>query len=259
MADLVKKSSRNTAKLHPAIAAQAPRERVLDSAFWLQFGEDPEPSTRQKMIYVTADDVSRVGPSTFNAGEMTQALGVAYSLVNFHFGSRDELLAETMYYVYTGYVQDVWAKVTSATRTPEIRMRTWIEALADKAAEIGGWGAVINFPTASLEVSGLVADKYGQEIVDLAELNLARVMMLISDMKKGQVSDKEPALGKVSSVSLLRNPAKTAQAVSVMMSANGLAILRGGRSATEAARQKSIDKILTKTHVTRIMDSLKQK
>lgn len=244
-------------KLHPAITAQAPEERVLDSSFWLQFGDEPNPSTRQKMIYVTVDDVSRVGPSTFNAGEMTQALGVAYSLVNFHFGSRDELLAETFRFVYTGYVQDVWAKVTTAKRTPEVRLKTWIEAVADKAAQIGGWGAVINYPTASLEVSGLVADKYGQAMVDLAELNLARVMMLIKDFHKGTVSEREPELGKVSSLSLLKSPTKTAQAVSVMMSTNGLAVWRGGRSATEISRQKSIEKLLTRTHVQRLMDSLK--
>lgn len=256
MAESQKKASRNTAKLHPAIASQDPSDRVLDSTFWLKFGDDPEPSTRQKMIFVTLDDVSRVGPSTFNAGEMAQALGVAYSLVNFHFGSRDELLAETMRFMYTDYVQDVWATVTAAKRTPEIRLRTWIEAVANKAGQLGGWGAVINYPTASLEISGLIADKYGQEMVDLAELNLARVMMLIKDLKQGSVSEKEPELGKVSSASLLKNPARTAEAVSVMMSTNGLAVWRGGRSATEIARQKTIEKLLTKTHVKRIMDSL---
>lgn len=250
-------SARNVAKLHPAIAVQDPANRILDASFWLRFGDEPEPTTRQKMIFVTVDDVSRVGPATFNATSMTQAVGVAYSLVNFHFGSRDELLAEAMRYVYTSYVQDVWDKVTAATRTPEVRMKTWIEAVADKAEELRGWGSVINYPTASLEVSGLVADKFGQEMVDLAELNLARVLMLISDLKRGSLSKTEPELGKVSSISLLKNPVKTAEAVSVMMSTNGLAVWRAGRSATEISRQKSIEKLLTITHVKRIMDSLK--
>jgi AcrR family transcriptional regulator len=253
-----KTSSRNNAKLHPAIASQNPDGRVLDSSFWLRFGTEPEPSTKLKMLYVTIDDVSRVGPSTFNVIDMCAALGIAYSLVNFHYGSRDQLLAEAMVFVYTDYVQDVWASVSAAKKAPRERLKVWIESVANKAAVIGGWGAVINYPTASLEVSGLVADKYGQDIVDLAELNLARVMMLISDFTKGSVSEKEPVLGEVSSLSLLKNPAKTAVAVSVMMSTNGLAVWRGGRSATEAARQKPIEKILTTTHLNRILDSLEK-
>lgn len=244
------------AKYHRHISREFPQDRALDEKFWLKFGDDPNPPTKSKMIYLTVEDVSRVGPAGFNVAEICDELGVAYSLVNFHFGNRDGLLAAATLFAYDEYVREVWERVSRAKQLPRERMRAWIEGSADNAARNAGWGAVINYPSTSLDLSGAIADLYGQELIDLGELNLARVMLLVGDMKKGTVSTTEPALGKLGAVHFLKNPSRTALAVSVMMATNGLAVWRGGRTVTEANRQKALEKLLTKTHVNRILDSL---
>ena len=48
----------------------------------------------QGVVAVTIDDVGRVGPTGFNVKYVCEALEIAPSLINHHFGGRDELLAE---------------------------------------------------------------------------------------------------------------------------------------------------------------------
>jgi hypothetical protein len=116
-------------KTRPTIDAQAPANRTLDADFWLQFSDDPNPTNRQKMVYVAIDDVSRVGPSTFNAIAVCDVLEVSYSLVNFHFGSRDELLAEAAAIVYQRHITGLWKLIKGAKKTPEDRLRAWMEGI----------------------------------------------------------------------------------------------------------------------------------
>ena len=114
-------------RLH-AVDMQVPVTRVLDANFWLHFGVNPEPPMRDKVLFTTIDDVSRVGPATFNVKLVCEALDVSYSLINHHFGSRDELLAEATVIAYAMYVEELWQNVALAERTPEARLESWIRA-----------------------------------------------------------------------------------------------------------------------------------
>ena len=52
------------------------------TAFWLNFGDNPEPSIKQKMIYLTIREVALVGPGSFNTMGVCDTLGVTYPMVN---------------------------------------------------------------------------------------------------------------------------------------------------------------------------------
>jgi AcrR family transcriptional regulator len=230
---------------------------VLDEAFWLRFGTNPKPTTRQKMLYVTIDDVARVGPISFNALTMCAEVGVSDPLLNFHFGSRDELIAEALVIVYQRLITESWARVQAAKQTPEARLRAWLEATNEVFTDVGGWGALINYPIASREVTELVRQNDGQLMVDLAELNLARLLVLVKDQKKKKLSGTELEQGNLPKLLFIKDPGLTALTVSVALSISGMAVWRGGRDPAQAKREGTVlDRAVMKLHITRIIESI---
>lgn len=251
------KSQARHGKLIPDLPPQVPPTRVLDETYWLQFGSDLRPPTRQKMMYVTVDDVARVGPVSFNAVTMCDEVGVTDGLLNFHFGSRNELLAETLVWVYQRFVNEVAETVAQAKGDPEAKLRAWITAVHQGFVKMGGWGVLVNYPIASREVAYLAENQHGKEFVDMAELNLARLQHLISDFKKGKVTDFSLEPGEIPKSFFIKNPGLTALTVSVALSTSGMAVWQGGRTEGQAKKEGSIlDKLVIKTHVDRIIKSI---
>lgn len=246
-------------KTRPAVDAQAPADRKLDADFWLQFSDNPNPSNRQKMVYVTIDDVSRVGTSSFNAIAVCDVLEVSYSLVNFHFGSRDELLAEAAGIVYQHHIVGLWKTIKAAKRTPEDRLRAWMEGFIESYKTMGGWGSSLNFPTASLEVTELVTSRYGTLMTDLTEINMARLYSLISDVKKKKVSDTVYEIGELPRAQLLKDHNLVDLTASVGFSTLGVAIWAAGQSLRKEddARGLSVpEKTIIASHIKRIIKSI---
>ena len=246
-------------KTRPTIDAQAPINRTLDADFWLQFSDDPNPSNRQKMVYVTIDDVSRVGPSTFNAIAVCDVLGVSYSLVNFHFGSRDELLAEAAAIVYQRHITDLWKIIKAAKKTPEDRLRAWMEGTIDSFNRMGGWGSVVNYPTASLQITELVNNRYGTLMTDLTEINMARLYTLVSDVKKKKISDTVYEIGELPRENLLKDVAMVSLAASVGYSTLGVAVWSSGRhlpTKVEIEGASDLEKLVIASHIKRIIKSI---
>lgn len=242
------------AKTRPDVSNQVPADRVLNEAFWLRFGTAPKPKTRQKMLYVAIDDIRRVGPASFNALTLCDVLGVSYSLLNFHFGSRDELVAEALVIVYGALVNDIQTAVVAAKNEPEPRLRAYIEGTTKAFTEVGGWGVLINYPLASREVTELIRLRYGQEMVDLTELNLARLLQLVSDVKNGSVRDVTFEAGNLPADFFVADLDMVALALSVGLSISGLAVWRGGRNPAEAARVGSaMDATVEMLHIDRII------
>jgi AcrR family transcriptional regulator len=245
------------AKTRPDVSNQVPVDRVLDEAFWLTFGTNPKPKTRQKMLYVAIDDIRRVGPASFNALTLCDVLDVSYSLLNFHFGSRDELVAEALVIVYGTLVNDIRAAVVAAKNEPEARLRAFIHGTTKAFIDVGGWGVLITYPLASREVTELIRVRYGQEMVDLAELNLARLLQLVSDVQNGTVRDVTFEAGSLPADFFVADLELVALTLSVALAISGLAVWLGGRDPAEAARVGSaMDAIVEKLHVDRIIASI---
>ena len=215
-------------RLH-AVDAQVPAGRVLDANFWLQFGVNPDPSMRDKVLFTTIDDVSRVGPSTFNVKMVCEALDVSYSLINHHFGSRDELLAEATVLAYAMYVEELWQNVSLAESTPEARLEAWIRASIAWSERMSGWGAVLNYPTASLDVTEFVREKYRTEMTEWGELNLGRLFLLVRDVRLGSVSGVQLVRGMVPKAAMLTNLAEQQVMASIGWSILGVSVWTAGR------------------------------
>jgi AcrR family transcriptional regulator len=215
-------------RLH-AVDMQVPATRLLNANFWLQFGVNPEPPMRDKILFTTIDDVSRVGPATFNVKLVCEALEVSYSLINHHFGSRDELLAEATVLEYALYVEELWQNACLAERTPEARLEAWIRAAISWSERMSGWGAVLNYPTASLDVTAFVNEKYRTEMTEWGELNLFRLFVLIRDVRLDRVSDTPLVRGRVPKAQLLNDLLEQQVMASIGWSILGVSVWHAGR------------------------------
>jgi AcrR family transcriptional regulator len=208
---------------------QVPADRVLDAAFWHQLGGEDEPSMREKIILVSIDDLGRVGPATFNVKLVCEALGVSYSLINHHFGNRDELIAEASIRWYETYVQALWKAANAAPRDAEARLRAWLMESVVWASRYSGLAAVMNYPTASLDVTHLLRDKWQEQLSTFGELNLARLLWLIRELRANEVTDTKLEIGNLPAVQLRSDPSLMALNASVGWSILGLAVWSAGR------------------------------
>lgn len=184
---------------------------------------------RDKVLFTTLDDVSRVGPATFNVKLVCEALDVSYSLINHHFGSRDELLAEATVIAYAMYVEELWQNVSLVERTPEARLESWIRASISWTHRMSGWSAVLNYPTASLDVTEFVIEKYRSEMTEWGELNLARLFVLVRDVRLGRVSDTPLVRGQVPKAQLLTDLREQQVMAGIGWSILGVSVWHAGR------------------------------
>jgi AcrR family transcriptional regulator len=206
---------------------QAPESRVLNEAFWLRFGDNPAPTMREKILYVTMSDVSRVGPAAFNVGVVCEALGISNSLINHHFGGRDELIAEAVMETYRRYVDAIWMAAIVEV-TPEARLRAWIEESVARQVQMRGLAAILNYPTASLDVTNIVHERFGKQMADLGALNMARLIQLVGDVRRDSVSTTELVLGEVRGSELAADPHMTVLGASIGWSVLGMSVWNTG-------------------------------
>jgi hypothetical protein len=127
------------------------------------------------------------------------------------------------------YVDNLWAAVQRAPRNPKDRLAAWILAEIKETDEMGGWGAVLNYPLAAKDVSYIVRQSFGEIMNKGFELNLARVGSLIKDIRNGEVSDPPWGLGTVPRLELFMDPELRALVPTVSWSTLGVSIWVAGQ------------------------------
>ena len=204
-------------------------DKALVDSYWLRFGSDPQPPMRLKILYVTFDEVAKAGPTSFNVSSVCDRLGITYPMVNHYFGGRDALIAEAAHMMYLRYVDNLWAAVQRAPRNPKDRLAAWILAEIKETDEMGGWGAVLNYPLAAKDVSSIVRKSFGDVMNQGFELNLARLASLIKDLRRGEVSDPAWTIGTVPRMELFMDPELRALVPTVSWSTLGVSVWVAGQ------------------------------
>lgn len=228
----------------------------LTDAFWLQFGEDPQPPMRLKILYITLGEVAKSGPGSFNVASVCDRLGITYPMVNHYFGGRDGLLAEGAVMRYRMYV-DALAKAAAEPLAPEDRLRAWIfQQLRDTIA-MGGWAPILNYQLSAREVNDIINDRFRTEMNDLFQLNLARLGSLILDIRAGECS-------KIDFITfpkneMLADPALQALAPLVAWSTFGLSVWVAGSHAParDIPEVSMMSHDLIENHVSLLIDTIK--
>lgn len=240
------------------VFGQLDESRVLDANYWQLFTLGPEPTMRDKIIAVTIDDIGRIGATSFNVKFVCQALGITPSLINHHFGGRDELIAEATLTCYRNYVKILWEAVEKAPLSPRDRLRAWIETQLYWTSKMRGWGPVLNYPTSSISITRIINDKHRSDMTECAELNMARLIVLVGDVRRGKVSNATFELGKVPRLKLMRDLNVVTLAASIGWSTLGLSVWNSGRHLPtgEIPEAKFVEKKLIQSHIDRLIDQI---
>jgi AcrR family transcriptional regulator len=232
---------------------------LLTDEFWLEFGDDPQPPMRLKILYVTFGEVANSGPGSFNVASVCDRLGITYPMVNHYFGSRDGLLAEGAYMVYERYVERLWDAVMAAPRNPEARLKAWMMAQITETLIMGGWGPILNYPLAAREVTAEIDAKFQKPLNRVFELNLARLAILVRDVRKDTVTDIAYTAKKYPRTQLLTDPYLLSVMPTVSWSIFGMSVWVAGEHAPARNIKEisSLVKVLLETHFRTIVSIIR--
>jgi len=198
------------------------------SALWSEFGFSENAKAREQILALTVIRVGEVGPVSFSSNQIAKELGLAAGSINYHFGSREGLLAEAAILGYKRYTERIWELVETESKSAHARLRLWIEESIEIQFEMPGWGPILNFPVTIPEVSELIRAKHAKEFEKLSELHLARLFWLVEDFKLGKVRKISLAYGKVPKKKILTDSKMVYLVASLGWSVLGMSIWNAG-------------------------------
>lgn len=205
-----------------------PDGQLVDE-YWLRFSEIAQPAMRDKIVYLTFEEIAKVGPGAFNVATVCDRLGVTYPMVNHYFGSRDGLLAEGAFRIYRNYITQLWEAVSRAQKEPKARLEAWMWEQVRRTEEMGGWASILNHPYASTNVSLIMRENYEQQMQELFELNLGRLAILVSDVQSGRVTDLPQSIDPATRSAIVTNPTLAETVSSVAWSTFGVSVWNSGQ------------------------------
>ena len=214
---------------------------------------------REKIILVTLDDVGRVGAATFNVKLVCDALDVSYSLINHHFGSRDELIAEAAVLWYSLYIDALWKAANNAPSRPDDRLRAWLTENVSWSRRYNGMSAILDYPTASGEVTRVIDEKYREDFTQLAELNIGRLFSLVLDVRNGEVGLYQLSRGNVQREGLATDPHIMELTGSIAWSILGMSVWNAGQHlpTTQIEGVSEMHARLSNFHIEHLIDFAK--
>ena len=233
----------------------------LTDDYWLKWGEEPQPHMRQKIIYLTFEEVSAIGPGAFSVSTVCDRLGITYPMVNHYFGGRDQLLAECAYLAYLRYVRSLWAAVDAAPHNPEARLSAWMHAQIGWTRTWSGWGALLNYPVASLTVTEIMDRNFRQEMQRYFEWNVAGLATLVDDVLHERVTVDRPELGDNDYSEVMDNRDLVFLTSSVAFSTLGASVWNAGQHLPSAKIEQATAMApqLVEEHVNRVIRMLRNK
>jgi len=152
--------------------------------------------SRAAILAATGERVSKYGPGAVLIGELCQQLGVSPSLVNYHFGNRNRLLAEAVVHEMEECVAEMNRITYAVTDDPVHQLRARIEFRLAWTAVHPGIEAMTNYafvmdPAGEI-LSGDMESRIGQVTAsDLAGLHAALFGIFEGRPRSGPASQTE--------------------------------------------------------------------
>lgn len=135
---------------------------------------------RQALVEAAIRSIATEGAARTHPKDLTEGLGLSKSLVNFHFGNRDGLMAEAIATSHERFVDLLWSAAMSAGEDPVARLSAWIDELLDWTAANPGLAAVIAYPDKASSLQGRFDDAAQARIEAAEARNLANLRTLVT-------------------------------------------------------------------------------
>ena len=139
----------------------------------------PQNEGRSALVEATILAISEFGPGSVHPNDLCRELGLSKSLVNFHFGGRDGLIAEALALSYERYVDHLWAIAESAGPTAFDKLLAWIMGQVEWTIEHPGIAAGLNFPREAGGLTATIDDELYQRINAAGNRNFRNLNTLV--------------------------------------------------------------------------------
>lgn len=160
----------------------------LDETFWAIYGLTEESDTKDKLVAVAMSEISRRGILDVNARSLCDLLGVDYSLVTYHFGSFDGLLAEVFVKAHDIWIGCMQKALVQEYSNPEERFKAVIKAQIQRAVTYGSVVGLAHLPHVSENVERILAEKFPERLAKAVAYAVAVSAILIKDLRTGRMS-----------------------------------------------------------------------
>jgi AcrR family transcriptional regulator len=127
--------------------------------------------------------LSKYGPSAVQPQEICRELGISKALVNYHFGTREGLIAEAMVLGYERYVVTLWEAAEAGGDDPIDRLLAWMERQVEWTTEHSGLAAALDFPDAAIGRTAL-DPALEARLAEAGSRNFANLQLLVLDARK---------------------------------------------------------------------------
>ncbi|MDH6423463.1 TetR/AcrR family transcriptional regulator [Aurantimicrobium minutum] len=161
----------------------------LDETFWALYGLTNQSETRDKLVALAMSEISRRGILDVNARSLCDLLGVDYSLITYHFGTFDGLLAEVFVHVHELWIASIKEALGHTYSSPEERMRAVLEAQINRAIKYGMVVGIAHLPQVSENVTRILNEKFPRRLAAAVGFSVGVMSMLVSDLKAGTMTD----------------------------------------------------------------------
>lgn len=107
--------------------------------------DQPPSTTKAKILNAAISLLKEVGPTSFETKEVANRAGVNQSQVNYHFGSRDGLLAEASWVIFEQHNTRMMVAI-EAQEDPRRGIEAYVEHVIDFTTSYPGVGVLVGFP-----------------------------------------------------------------------------------------------------------------
>lgn len=213
-----------------AAAERTPDARQYTAENWLTYGDTADPSTKEKMILLAIENIIATGPADFNAMYVCDRLGLNHSLVNYHFGNRDGLIAEATMWTHRQWTKNFVEIIRSAPPIGLKQLRASIEGEIAWAQRMGGMAVLVNYPITSLGSHNIVVSKHATELQNTLEFHIALVTEIVLGIRRDVSPKIDFTVENYPKQEILRHPAAVLAASSIIWSTHGLASWSSGQN-----------------------------
>lgn len=126
--------------------------------------------------------LAKEGPGSIRPQEICSRLGYSKTLVNYHFGGREGLIAEAIVLGYSRYVDDLW-QAASSGKDPLDRLMAWLHRQIDWTLENPGLAAALDFPRFVLGGDVTIPPELELRFNAAGHRNFTNLMALVSEAR----------------------------------------------------------------------------
>ena len=156
---------------------------------------------RAALVAATVEAVSRHGGASLQPNQICHELGLSRSLVNFHFGGRDGLIAEAMEQGYAGYVEELRLATEAAGDNPLDRLFAWTDRQIEWTIQNPGLAAALNFQHEASGMHGGMPDEVAAQLAETGAQNFNFLIELVRAVRESNgVATDSSTLGFDSAV-----------------------------------------------------------